>query len=98
MKVLEHLISFDWDEGNKNKNLTLHQVMDQECEEVFFDPDKKTYKDVLHSDEEERFLLVGKTKKFRLLFVVFTKREKKIRVISARDLNRREKHLYEQKN
>jgi uncharacterized DUF497 family protein len=97
MKVLENLVSFDWDEGNKNKNknLALHQVTDQECEEIFFDSDKKIYKDVLHSDEEERFLVVGKTKKLRLLFVVYTKRGEKVRVISARDLNRREKHLYE---
>lgn len=45
--------------------------------------------------EEERFILIGKTKKERVLFVVFTKRETRIRIISARDLNRKEGILYE---
>ena len=94
MIVLVQPISFAWNSGNKNKNLK-HKVNDQECEEVFFDAKKIISKDVRHSHEEERHLLIGKTKRERLLFIVFTLRGNQVRVISARDLNKRERHLYE---
>ena len=68
--------------------------LDSECEEVFFDENKVVLKDVLHSDREERFIILGKTKKQRLLFVVFTTRNDKIRVISARNVNQKERKLY----
>ncbi|HIE24125.1 MAG TPA: BrnT family toxin, partial [Candidatus Korarchaeota archaeon] len=51
--------------------------------------------DKLHSKEEERFILLGKTKKERVLFVVFTIRNDKIRIISVRDINKKERRLYE---
>lgn len=89
------IIEFDWDKGNKDKNLELHNVSDEECEEAFFDPKKKILKDILHSTEEERHILIGKTKLKRILFLVFTIRRNRIRIISARDLNKKEKHLYE---
>ena len=81
---------FEWDKGNQNKNLK-HDVTDAECEEVFFDSRKRILKDVIHSYTEDRFLLIGKTKQGRLLFVVFTMRTHKIRVVSSRDLNKKEK-------
>lgn len=71
-----------------------HGVSDQECEEVFFDSNKRVLKDVLHSGNEERFILLGKTKTKRLLFCVFTIRKDKIRIISARDINKKEINLY----
>lgn len=88
-------IGFIWDKGNKDKNWIKHQVADRECEEVLFDENKKIYKDKLHSAKEERFILLGKTKKDRLLYTVFTVGNKKIRIISARDINRKERKLYE---
>ena len=88
------MLEFDWDKGNAGKNKK-HGVDDSESEESFFDGSKVILKDTLHSDEEERFILLGKTKKERLLFVVFSKRKDKIRIISARDINRRERGLYE---
>ncbi|MFH1671534.1 MAG: BrnT family toxin [Candidatus Portnoybacteria bacterium] len=91
------IIEFEWDKGNKDKNLEIHNVSDEECEEIFFDPKKKILKDILHSTSEGRYVLIGKTKLKRLLFLVFTIRKDKIRVISARNLNKKEKHLYEQK-
>ncbi|MBI5024379.1 MAG: BrnT family toxin [Candidatus Omnitrophica bacterium] len=97
MKILDKLGEFQWDKGNKGKNHLKHKVTDQECEEVFFDQNKKIFKDILHSDNEERYILLGQTKGNRILFVVFTIRSGKIRVISARDLNEREKKLYEEK-
>ena len=87
-------VEFEWDSGNQGKNAK-HRVVDVECEEPFFDRDKVVLKDPLHSGQEERFILIGQTKKHRVLFIVFTRRKNKIRVISARDLNRKERYLYE---
>lgn len=90
----EQLFEFDWDGGNSGKNKK-HAVEDAESEEAFFDPNKVILKDTLHSGDEERFILLGKTKKERLLFVVFTKRKTKVRIVSARSINRKERPLYE---
>jgi hypothetical protein len=97
MITIKEPFRFEWDKGNKDKNWLKHRVTNEECEEVFFDKNKKILKDVLHSDKEKRFIILGKTKKGRLLFVVFTIRNKKIRVISTRDINKKEVILYEKK-
>ena len=94
MKVFQKPLLFEWDAGNRDKNLLKHSVSNEECEEIFFDPDRKIAKDALHSGKENRYILLGKTKKGKVLFVVFAMRDKKVRVISARDLNKKEKHLY----
>lgn len=96
MKVLREPMEFDWDQGNRSKNFLRHRVSDTECEEVFFDHRKCILKDTPHSDTEERYLIIGKTKYQRLLFVVFTMRRHKIRIVSARDLNKKERYLYEE--
>ena len=95
MNILEKPIQFKWDKGNRNKNLVKHGVTDGECEEVFFDSDKKILEDIHHSNKESRYILIGQTKLQRPLFIVFTIRKNNIRVISARDLNKKEKKLYE---
>lgn len=77
----------------KNKK---HNVEDKEAEEIFLDDGKVILKDKLHSEKEERFIILGKTKKDRLLYVVFTKRKQKIRIISVRDINKKEVYLYEE--
>ena len=89
------ITEFEWNKGNRDKNLEMHGVSDEECEEIFFDSKKKILKDAIHSINEERYILIGQTKLKRILFLVFTIRKNKIRVISARDLNKKEKHLYE---
>lgn len=94
MRTEKKFIEFDWDKGNIDKNKK-HKVEDKESEEVFFDEDKIIYKDIFHSKSEERFIIIGKTEKKRLLYVVFTKRRKKIRIISARDTDKKEAKLYE---
>lgn len=86
---------FVWDKGNKDKNRLKHRVSNEEAEQIFFDDHKKTFNDVLHSEKEERFRIIGKTNNQRLLLVVFTKRAGKIRIISARDTNKKEAILYE---
>ena len=89
-------VKFVWDRGNNDKNWRKHRVTNRECEEVFFDKRKKVAKDRLHSEKEERFVLVGQTQEGRTLYITLTMRGKKIRVISARDLNKRkEAYLYE---
>jgi hypothetical protein len=95
MLRIKEPIEFVWDKGNIDKSWKKHRVTNQECEEVFFDKKKKIYKDKLHSIGEDRFILLGKTKKKRLLYVVFAVRNKKIRIISARDINKKERRLYE---
>ena len=95
MRIDKSVVEFEWDEGNIGKNKK-HNVEDKEAEEVFLDERKKIFKDRLHSGGEERFRVIGKTKKGRLLFVVFTKRKNKIRIISARNINKKEVYLYEE--
>jgi uncharacterized protein len=94
MKIDKSAFEFEWDTGNIGKNKK-HKVEDKEAEEVFFDENKVTFPDVLHSGNEERLRIIGKTKKSRLLFIAFTKRGKKVRIISARDINKKEVSLYE---
>ncbi len=96
MQVDKKVLEFEWDKGNVGKNLK-HSISDREAEEVFFDNKRFIFKDKIHSQGEERFRIIGKTKKERLLFVAFTKRGKKIRIISARSINKKEVFLYEEK-
>ncbi|MEW6201910.1 MAG: BrnT family toxin [bacterium] len=96
MRIDKKSKEFIWDRGNIDKNWIKHKVKNSECEEIFFDENKVVLKDALHSGKEERSIVLGKTKKNRLLFVVFTKRGDKIRVISTRDTNRKERRLYEE--
>ena len=78
---------------NKKKAIILHGIF----EEAFFDERKIIYKDVFHSEKEKRFILLGKSKSKKLLYIVFTHRGKKIRVISSRKTNKKEVCLYEKK-
>ena len=96
MLILPEPIHFLWGKGNELKNFVKHRVTIEEIEEIFFDPDKKMLDDLLHSQTEPRHLLLGLTKQHRLLFVVFTVRNRAIRIISARDLNKKERSLYEE--
>lgn len=95
MKIIPEPLIFEWDEGNQGKNWQKHHVGISEAEEVFFDEHKKLYPDPIHSGKEKRKIIIGKTKKDRVLFLIFTIRKQKVRIISARDLNKREEGLYE---
>jgi len=97
MVIIKEPINFQWDTGNLGKNKKSHNVAEKEAEEVFFDKKKRTFKDHVHSKKEERFRVIGKSKQKRLLFIVFTVRLGRIRIISARDTNRKEVSLYEEK-
>ncbi|MBI2267834.1 MAG: BrnT family toxin [Candidatus Blackburnbacteria bacterium] len=95
MRVDSTPLEFEWDKGNIGKNKK-HKVEDQEAEEIFLDQGKVIFKDKLHSQVEERFIVIGKTKKERLLYICFTRRKEKIRIISARDINKKEVSIYEE--
>lgn len=92
-----HLIEFEWDEGNKDKNWRRHKVKYTESEDVFFnnpiivDIDKSK---IFYN--EERKIAYGISNDNRLLFIVFTIRGNKIRIISARDMSKKDRGFYEE--
>ncbi|HKI06019.1 MAG TPA: BrnT family toxin [Thermoanaerobaculia bacterium] len=86
---------FEWDAGNAEKNWLRHRVSQAECEQVFFNRPLVAAEDVLHSSDEPRFFALGQSDAGRPLFVVYTLRGEKVRVISARDMTRRERKEYE---
>jgi len=91
-------ISFDWDQGNIEKNFKKHGVHHKEAEEVFFNRPLKIFPDRKHSQEEERFLALGITNLKRMLTIIFTIRYDEVRIISVRDQNRKERTIYEKTN
>jgi len=93
---LAQCTGFEWDAGNAEKNWELHQVSKAECEQVFFNRPIRVAPDEKHSEQEPRRAVLGQTNAGRLLSVVFTIRGALVRVISARDMSRNERRLYEQ--
>jgi len=86
---------FDWDFGNVTKNWDLHRVTQAECEQAFFNRPVLVTVDEKHSGEEHRYAALGQTKAGRRLLIVFTIRGTLVPVISARNMSRRERRLYE---
>lgn len=89
------LEGFEWDEGNARKN-DKHDVTASEAEQVFFNQPLLMLEDVKHSRDEPRFHALGMTHTARKLHITFTVRGARIRVISARDMHRKERSIYEQ--
>jgi uncharacterized protein len=94
---LSTITGFDWDDGNARKN-EKHDVSMAEAEQVFFNDPLLLLEDAKHSQRENRNHALGKTDKGRLLHLTFTLRHngEKIRVISARDMHKKERKIYEQ--
>ena len=91
---MDNLIGFDWNEGNKQKNWEKHQVDYTECEQVFFNKPLLISDDTNHSSQEQRYYALGRSDAGRTLFLVFTTRSNKIRIISARDQSKKkEKYM-----
>lgn len=86
---------FDWDAGNATKNWELHRVTRGECEQPFFNRPILVTVDEKHSPEESRYAALGQTSAGRRLSIVFAIRGTLVRVISARDMSRRERKVYE---
>jgi uncharacterized protein len=93
---LDRVEGFEWDEGNARKSAEKHDVSQAEAESVFFSEPLVVVPDPRHSQQESRFHALGRTVGGRLLHVVFTLRRQGtlIRVISARDMHRKEKTIY----
>ena len=90
--------SFDWDAGNERKSAQKHAVSRFEAEQVFFNEPLLVLEDKRHSQKEDRYHALGKTDEARLLHITFTLRsdDTLFRVISARDMHRKERVIYEQ--
>lgn len=94
---LAKITGFDWDDGNARKN-DKHGVSTAETEQVFFNDPLLLIADAKHSQSEPRFHALGKTDEGRALHITLTLRNagERIRVISARDMHRKERTIYEQ--
>lgn len=93
-ELLQQCTGFEWDAGNSKKNWISHQVSRSECEQVYFNEPLVVSEDDKHSQQEQRWYLQGKTDTERLLFIAFTIRGKLIRIISARDMHKNERKIY----
>lgn len=91
---LEQCTGFDWDDWNISKNWERHRATPEEAEDIFFHDPLLLRDDKRHSHKEQRFQVMGETSAGRRLLVAFTVRKNLIRVISARDLNRKENEEY----
>jgi uncharacterized protein len=98
MLDLSLVIGFDWDDGNRLKSAEKNSVSLAEAEQVFSEARLIVVEDVKHSQVEPRYHAMGQTPGGRLLHITFTLREggTRVRVISARDVNRKERAVYEQ--
>jgi len=98
MVDLTRLSGFDWDRGNERKSVDKHEVTQAEAEQIFFNEPLLLAGDTRHSQSEQRFHALGVTESGRKLHITFTLRHdnSQIRVISARDMSRKERVHYEQ--
>ena len=87
---------FQWDDGNSEKNWISHQVAKSECEQIFFNQPLVIGNDEKHSKIEKRYYVLGQTDSDRQLYIVCTARQNLIRVISARDMSKKEREVYNQ--
>lgn len=90
------MLLFEWDPNKARKNIKVHGISFDEASTVFRDTLSLTIFDPLHSDEEDRLILIGNSCKNRLLVIVHIEREDKIRIISARKTTKKERRQYEE--
>ncbi|MGH8138133.1 MAG: BrnT family toxin [Steroidobacteraceae bacterium] len=88
-------IEFEWDDAKARNNVRKHGVKFDDATTAFYDALSVTIPDPDHSVDESRFLLIGMTLTGRLVVVSHTDRGRRIRIISARRANRRERASYE---
>jgi hypothetical protein len=89
-------MQFDWDENKAEHNLSKHGVSFEEAKTVFDDLLYVDFYDPDHSEDEERYLIVGQSSRGRLLIVSYTERGDSTRLISAREVTRTEREAYEE--
>ena len=93
------MLRFDWDQLKNKSNIKKHGISFEEAQGVFFDEDAIVFDDPDHSDEEDRFLIIGRSFKLRVLLVCHCYRPEKslIRIISARKATPKERFFYDRK-
>ncbi len=96
IELLRSSDGFDWDFHNYYKNWLKHNITALQAQEVFSNRPLLIYDDQKHSKSEDRFLAYGKTNAGLRLFVSYTFRGTKIRIISVRKMSRKEREIYEQ--
>ncbi len=88
-------MEFEWDASKARVNLSKHAISFDEAKTVFDDPLYVDFYDPDHSDDEERYIIIGQSQQGRLLFVSYAESRNRTRLISAREATRREKATYE---
>lgn len=89
-------MKYEWDENKAVKNLAKHGVSFAGAKTIFDDPLYVDFYDLDHSEDEERYLIVGESNRGRLLIVSYTERRESIRIISAREVTKSEREAYEE--
>lgn len=96
--LIQQAVGFDWDSGNIEKIINKHNVLPSEAEQVFFNEPLLLMDDIKHSQKEPRYHALGVTDDLRQLHITYTFRAKGtlVRIVSARDMHRKERNVYEQ--
>src|SRR2546430_1584306 len=94
--ILSGITGFQWDKGNRGKNLKGHNVSDEECEEALTNIPLFIDTDDIHSQGEARYHGYGITDNGRMILSSFTIRGTLLRPISVRPMNKKERKVYEQ--
>ena len=89
-------LRFEWDDTKARSNLSKHSISFEEASTVFGDTNSITITDPVHSLSEERYVVLGQSYKGKLMVVAHTERGENIRIISARQANRKERKTYEE--
>lgn len=92
MEIMINEMLFEWDDEKNRINKLKHNVSFETATNVFFDENRIEQPDEFHSDDEDRWQVIGKVNE--ILFVIYTEREDKTRIISARRTNKRERGIY----
>ena len=93
--LLELILEFEWDAGNADKSRRKHGVTIEEAEQVFLNDPFILQADTQHSDKEKRLQAFGMADNGKRLLVAFTIRNRKVRIISARQMNKKEREMHE---
>jgi uncharacterized DUF497 family protein len=89
-------LAFEWDEAKARENLKMHKVGFDEGKTIFNDPFLLTFPDIDTSDAEERYVNIGLSIRDRVLVLIHTERQGRIRIISCRKSSARERRHYEE--
>lgn len=92
METIINNFAFEWDDEKNRINKRKHRISFETAEKVFADENRVEWLDEEHSDEEDRYITIGKVDE--ILFVIYTEREERIRLISARRANKNERRKY----